>query len=90
MLAEYDVPIFLDQAYLSSNKIHQQWFKLIGLGGNLRTAQDLPITLTKKMAHYVLQAPSHYTIHGALRYGQILALDGDQKNCRCDFRDEVG
>ena len=33
-------------------------------------------SLTKRMAHEVLNAPAHYTISEALRYGQIVGQQG--------------
>lgn len=53
----------------------QQWFKHIGTGGNIRTA-EIPVLLSKKMAHHFLQAPDHYSVEEALRWGQIIGQDG--------------
>lgn len=78
LLAVYDVPLFMDCAWFNGNKTHQNWFKHIGTGQNIRTALDIPIPLTKKMAHHFLKAPKHYTIEEALRWGQVHALDGDR------------
>ena len=41
----------------------QGWYKHIGLGRNIRTA-DLPLPYTKMMAHHFLQAPDHFTVEG--------------------------
>ena len=78
LLAVYEVPLFMDNAWLNGNKIHRNWFKHIGTGQNIRTALDIPIPLTKKMAHHFLKAPKHYTIEEALRWGQVHALGGDR------------
>ena len=51
LLAAYEVPPFMDCAWLNGNVTHQNWFKHIGIGQNIRTAPDIPIPLTKKMAH---------------------------------------
>jgi hypothetical protein len=77
--AHYDVPIFMDKAWLHGEDIHQQWFKHLGAGHNIRTAFHLPCPLTKKMAHHFLHAPSSYSIEAAFRWGQVSALGGDQR-----------
>ena len=78
LLAAYEVPLFMDSVWLSGNATHQKWFKHIGIGQNIRTAPDIPIPLTKKMAHHFLRAPKHYTVEEALRWGQVHALGGDR------------
>ena len=78
LLAAYEVPLFMDSVWFNGNVTHQHWFKHIGTGQNIRTAPDIPIPLTKKMAHHFLKAPRHYTIEEALRWGQVHALGGDR------------
>ena len=78
LLAAYEVPLFMDSVWFNGDGTHQNWFKHIGTGQNIRTAQDIPIPLTKKMAHHFLKAPKHYTVEEALRWGQVHALGGDQ------------
>ena len=78
LLAAYDVPLFMDSVWFTGNVTHQNWFKHIGTGQNIRTARDIPIPLTKKMAHHFLKAPRHYTVEEALRWGQVYALGGDR------------
>ena len=78
LLAAYEVPLFMDSVWSNGNVTHQNWFKHIGTGQNIRTASDIPIPLTKKMAHHFLKAPKHYTIEEALRWGQVHALGGDK------------
>ncbi|NLW49035.1 MAG: hypothetical protein GXY86_17105 [Firmicutes bacterium] len=73
----YDVPLFMDHAWLEGNPDHQAWFKLLGSGKNIRTAPNLPFPLTKKMAHFFLLAPPYYSVEAALRWGQVNALGGD-------------
>ncbi len=72
----YDVPRFMDAAWLEGNPTYQTWFKHIGAGQNIRTAPGLPFVLTKKMAHHFLDAPEDYTITEALRWGQVHGLGG--------------
>lgn len=78
LLAAYEVPLFMDCAWFNGNETHQNWFKHIGVGQNIRTAPDIPIPLTKKMAHHFLKAPKHYTIEEALRWCQVHALGGNR------------
>ena len=75
LLACYPVPAFMDAAWTTDNKAdarrHQAWFIHIGRGENIRTADDLPVPLTKLMAHHVLLAPGECSIPQALRWGQL-------------------
>ena len=78
LLAQYDVPFFMDAVWFRADaegQRQQEWFKHIGRGGNIRSA-DIPIQASKKMAHHFLQAPDHYTVEEALRWGQIRGQDG--------------
>jgi len=81
LLARYAVPSFMDVAWFQGDsetaRQQQGWFKHIGTGQNIRKA-DVPVELTKKMAHLFLQAPDGYTIENALRWGQILGLGGEE------------
>ncbi len=77
LFAQFDVPAFMDRAWLRGSALQQEWFKHIGQGGNIRTAPDLPVPLTKKMAHHFLGAPVHYSFEEAFLWGQVCALGGD-------------
>jgi hypothetical protein len=83
--AEWPVPSFLDAAWFQGGGDEavrrQGWFLHIGRGENIRHA-DLPVPLTKRMAHHFLEAPADLSIEGALRWGQILALGGDERLVR--------
>jgi hypothetical protein len=68
---------------------HQEWFKHIGRGQNIRTA-DLPLALTKRMAHAFLAAPDDLLIEGALRYGQIRGLGGNERLARAVLATRLG
>jgi len=76
LLATYDVPAFMDSAWFANKKAHQRWFIHIGQGGNIRTAETLPVPLTKRMAHLYLQAPAHYNVLTAFRWAQVQVLGG--------------
>lgn len=81
LLVKYEVPTFMDVAwFLSVDQDaypQQRWFVDVGTGGNIRKA-DIPLTLTKKMAHLFLHAPDDYTIYEAFRWGQVLGLGGEE------------
>lgn len=82
LLAKYNVPIFMDSAWFTRNNVYQNqyqnWFKHIGMGKNIRNADKLPISLTKKMAHFFLTAPNDYTINEAFCWAQVHGLGGDK------------
>ena len=79
LLAKYEVPAFMDIAWFLSGedeaRPQQGWFVHVGMGSNIRKA-DIPLTLTKKMAHLFLESPPDYAIYEAFRRGQILGLGG--------------
>ena len=81
LLANCEVPAFLDSAWLRGRGeqacTQQQWFVHIGGGGNIRTV-DLPLALTKSMAHCFPEAPDAYMAEEALRYAQIIGQGGEE------------
>jgi hypothetical protein len=81
LLARYTVPAFIDTAWFHGStpkaQAEQDWFRHIGIGKNIRTA-DIPVQLTKMAAHHFLLAPKDFTIDGAFRWGQIIALGGNE------------
>ncbi len=90
LVARYDVPSFMDGAWLSGKKKHQNWFIHIGAGHNIRTAEALPISLTRKMAHHYLQAPERYTVLTAFRWAQVQSLGGDIGLCDSIVETQLG
>lgn len=93
LLAEYHVPAFMDEAWFKGDTLiareQQDWFLHIGRGQNIRTA-ELPVRLTKMMAHHFLQAPADHSIEAALRYGQIRGLGGDDALVRAVVATRLG
>ena len=80
LLAHYEVPTFMDTAFFKDgeqSRRQQEWFKHIGRGHNIRTA-DIPVKFSKMMAHHFLLAPDHYTVEEALRWGQVRGQEGDE------------
>ena len=82
LLTKYDVPAFLDDAWLNEsteNKVYREWFINLGMGENIRKQQGLPIPFTKKMAHNFSQAPGNLSVNGAIRWAQVISLGGDDR-----------
>ena len=81
LFARYPVPAFMTSVWLRGQDAEfvrqRSWYKHIGLGRNIRTA-DLPLPYTKMMAHRFLQAPDHFTVEMALRWGQVRGLGGSE------------
>lgn len=77
LFAQYNVPLFMDCGFFNNNRTHIYWFTWIASGYNIRKAQSIPFPMTKKMAHYFLQAPNGCSISEALRWGQVLGMGGD-------------
>ena len=90
LLADYDVPKFMDDVWFSGRKKQQSWFIHIGSGHNIRTAEALPVGLTKKMAHHYLQAPERYNVLTAFRWAQIQSLGGDTSLCDSIAASQLG
>ena len=86
MVARYDVPVFMNGAWLEGlteeGVLHQRWFIHVAQGQNIRTADGLPIPLTKKQAHHYLQAPDDFDVIGAFRWAQILDMGGGERLVR--------
>jgi len=79
LLAAYPVPAFMTSVWFKGRdaeaRRQQGWYAHLGAGRNIRTA-DLPLTYTKFMAHHFRQAPDHFSVGAALRWGQVRGLGG--------------
>src|SRR5262249_49506228 len=82
LLGLYPVPGFMDSVWdLPSGPEafrQQAWFIRLARGASFREL-NLPLPLTRRMEHHVRQAPDHYTVSQALRYGEVLGL-GEANN----------
>ncbi|NOT42545.1 MAG: hypothetical protein HOP13_18880 [Alphaproteobacteria bacterium] len=81
LLARYDVPLFLDSAWLRGDRgasRFRDWFVHIGLGHNMRTAKT-PYPMTKMIAHHFVSAPADFSIEGALMLADIKAMNGGER-----------
>jgi PcfJ-like protein len=94
LIARYDVPVFLDAAWLegltAEGAKHQAWYKHIARGKNICTADGLPISLTKKQAHHFLRAPDDFDIPSAFRWAVIVDLGGDERLVRSILGTRIG
>lgn len=90
-LARYEVPAFMDQAWCDADAHDARyWYIDIGTGHNIRHSRGLPITLTKRMAHQFLQAPSHLRMEEALRWAQITGAGGDERLAQAIIATRIG
>jgi hypothetical protein len=93
LFALYPVPAFMISAWFQvpPDEPHpeQAWYKHLGLGRSVRTA-DLPVPLTRAMAHHFGQAPAHYTVSAALRWGQVRGLGGSPALARAVVATRLG
>ena len=89
LYAKYYIPAFMDEAWYNDLRLHRDWFVHVGQGQNIRTGNSLPIQLTKKEAHLMMQAPKDFTIMQAFRYGQILNLGGNEPFVRQVLRTRI-
>jgi hypothetical protein len=93
LFANYPMPPFMASVWLrgtDSEAVRRQvWYKHMGLGRNIRTA-DVPLALTKRMAHEFTQAPDHYSADMALRWGQVRGLGGSTELARAIVATRLG
>jgi len=76
---KYEMPTFMNSAWFDlENNISIGWFIDIGRGYNLRKCEFLPITVTKKISHYFMQAPADFTVQQALRWAQVIGMGGNE------------
>lgn len=79
LFARWSLPTFLETAWLSGFgeevETARGWFVQLGGGGRLESLR-FPLPITHRAAHFFLQAPAHFSITSAQRFGQIRALGG--------------
>lgn len=85
LLTYYPVPGYMDSAWdlaLGPEGFRQQsWYIRLGRGASFRSL-NLPLVLTRNMEHHVRQAPDHYTVAQALRYGETRGIGGTEHLAR--------
>ena len=93
LLSHYPLPVFMASVWFPGRDPEairrQGWYKHLGLGRNIRTA-DIPLMLTKRMAHEFSLAPDHYSIDKALRWGQVRGLGGSKELARAIVATRLG
>jgi PcfJ-like protein len=93
LLARYPMPPFMASAWFGGREPgaarRQGWYKHMGIGRNIRTA-DVPLLLTKRMAHEFTLAPDHYSVDKALRWGQVRGLGGSRELARAVVATRLG
>ena len=82
LFERYPTPAFMTNVWLENGARyteglkHKKWYMQLTLGKSPREL-DLPLKYTRRMGHFFSQAPAHYPIAHALRYGQVLGMGGD-------------
>ncbi len=80
LLANHPIPNFMDLVWFidpsKEARRKQKWFRHLGLGGGIH-GTDIPVRLTKQMAHHFMNAPDHYSVEEAFRWGQVLGYGGE-------------
>lgn len=81
LFVKYEMPHFMDSVWWAKSHAQNQlqWYVHLGRGENLRKAPDLPIMVTKKIAHHFMQAPEDYNCMQALRWGQVFSMGGNAR-----------
>ena len=82
LFAKYEpMPKFFQQVWTSSDSSmgrYRLWYVRVANGENLRKCH-LPITYTRKMAHWFMRAPDNFSVSQALRFGQVMGLGGNRR-----------
>ena len=94
LFVKYEMPKFMYKSWFwSGNTLYTdqiQWFIDIGAGKNIRKSKDVPIKLTKKMAHVFMSAPDNFTPKEAIRFAQITDMGGNMRNIRGVMTSKIG
>ena len=69
---------------------HQGWYKHIARGQSIRTADNLPLPLTKGQAHAFLGAPDDFDIPTAFRWALVIDNGGDERLVRSLLGTRIG
>jgi hypothetical protein len=93
LFARYPMPRFLASVWRSGNGLvrlkQHTWYVRLGRGESLRRL-ELPIALTRAMAHRFAAAPDHLTMTAALRWAQVTALGGSEPLVRALLATRLG
>ncbi|MCB0836507.1 MAG: PcfJ domain-containing protein [Bacteroidetes bacterium] len=89
LYARYEMPDFMINVWFEKASQYQFWFLELGKGANIRNL-DIPLTYTKKMSHFFMEAPADLSVGHALRWGQILGMGGDDHLAREILKGRLG
>jgi PcfJ-like protein len=81
LFAKYPIPVFFDELWLKNEEQGHNWFIHVAQGGNIAKASGFieKYPMTKKMAHYFMQAPDKFNFEEAWRYSQTKSLGGTDR-----------
>lgn len=93
LVARYPVPPFMDAAWFAARSPRalqqQEWFLHLAAGGSVRDL-DLPVRLTRRMAHLFALGRSRASIEHHLRWVQVLGLGGGATLARAILATRLG
>lgn len=93
LFARYPMPRFLASVWRAGTGLvrlrQHTWYVRLGRGESLRRL-ELPIALTRAMAHRFFTAPDHLTMTAALRWAQVTALGGSEPLARAVLATRLG
>ena len=81
LFERWAVPHWLGDAWQEHDARKHKWFVHLGAGRNLIDAPDLPYPLTKRMAHFAVNAPRGLHALQALRWGQLRGFGVPEELC---------
>jgi hypothetical protein len=76
LFCKYKTPLFLFSSWFSGKPGEVDSFICLAQGDNFKES-GFKVDFTKKQIQFFLRSPDHYTIAEALRFGQIIGLNGD-------------
>lgn len=81
IFAKFPLPKFALKIWRNTSppNAHVNWFLHLAEGKNIRSADNLPFSLSPKMAHAFLSAPEDYSFEKAFLYGQLLSFGADKR-----------
>jgi hypothetical protein len=90
LFVKFPVPKCMDNVWFQSFGYCCEWYILLAQGHSVRKLPHLPIPLTKNMAHWFTQAPPDISPIKAIRWGQIMALGGDDRLAKTIIGSRIG
>lgn len=88
LLGRYPLPGFWDLVWFQTGDIEfrwMDWYVDLSMGKSFRSLQKLPVSLNKKAAHLIAEAPSGAKLPQAFRWGQMRAEGISKDLCQIIF-----